>query len=68
MTHREIELTLEKMIDSQGMIPVLTALVLICDEKAQRVEETRQDRSISHRWTSGAKRIEKAMHGHDWPL
>ncbi len=68
MTHKEIEDALEAMIDAQGMVAVMTALVNICDGKAMHLVENWQDRATGRVWHKGAKAIDKAMHAVDWPL
>jgi len=68
MTHKEIETALEAMIDSQGMVAVLTALEIICDEKANHLRHNWQDTATARVWERGSSAIGKALRAVDWPL
>lgn len=49
---------LEKLIDRHTLLHVLTALELICDEKADHVEANWHDTATARRWRECARRLE----------
>lgn len=42
--------TLESLIDGAGLSPVLEALSLICDEKAEHIESSYGDKGLARQW------------------
>ncbi len=41
---------LEDMVDSSNLFAVLSALSIICDEKAEHIETNWQDQSLARLW------------------
>lgn len=54
------EFNLEALIDSNGLLHVLTAIDLICIEKADYIKINWQDKVLARKWKSAARQIEKA--------
>lgn len=61
MKKRELMEGLERMIDSSTLNGVLSALVDVCNEKAQHIEENWQDSVTSKPWMRLGRSIERAQ-------
>lgn len=44
------QITLEQMIDQQGLTRVVDSIIQTCYDKAQRVRENYQDEYLANRW------------------
>ena len=52
--------TLEGIIDECGLLETLTAIALICEEKALHIESNWQDLAMARRWKQAAERVHSA--------
>lgn len=57
---------LEPLVDKHGLLHVLTALEIMCQEKSAHIEETWQDRGLMKQWNKAgtvcgeaARKVEK---------
>jgi uncharacterized damage-inducible protein DinB len=61
---QELQDTLESILDTQhcSLSRMLEALAEVCDEKAEHILTTWQDRTTAKPWTVLARKIRKAEH------
>ncbi len=57
MTKPNLTEELESLIDSSSLLDVLTALELVCREKADHIRVNWQDRATARPWDRAAKRL-----------
>lgn len=55
---------LESMVDAVGVRNVLWALARICELKAEHVESTWQDRTLSREWRTASRKLDRQIHSH----
>lgn len=51
---------LEQVVDDCGLLETLTAIALICEEKALHIESNWQDRALARQWKQAAERVHAA--------
>lgn len=61
LTKDDVTEQLELMVDRNGLLFVLTGLVLVCEEKAAHIRHNWQDQVTAKAWDGDAKQIEKIL-------
>jgi hypothetical protein len=60
MTNHEMA-DLESLIDRYGLNGVVMALAAICNEKAEHVQSTWQDKALAKAWETNASRLDRVL-------
>lgn len=54
---------LEPIVDKHGLLSVVTALQLMCEEKAMHIRTNWQDDGLAKEWDKASRHFERSLRG-----